>query len=75
MVSDCHVLWASKWSPRTTRLLTRSGARHSPQKIIRGTADGFLLALEAKDGHLLWSKQIADSKEGYFIKHAAASAR
>jgi len=66
--SDCHVLWASKWSPRNYETFnTQRGAALAAGKIIRGTADGFLLALDAKDGHLLWSKQIADSKEGYFI--------
>jgi alcohol dehydrogenase (cytochrome c) len=28
------------------------------------------LALDAKDGHTLWEKQIADPKEGYFISMA-----
>ena len=66
--SDCHVIWASKWSPRNYETFnTQRGAALAAGKIIRGTADGFLLALDAKDGHLLWSKQIADSKEGYFI--------
>src|SRR6266851_5399779 len=29
--------------------------------------DGFLLALDAKDGRTLWARQIANPKEGYFI--------
>ena len=66
--SDCHVLWASKWSPRNYETFnTQRGAALAAGKVIRGTADGFLLALDTKDGQTVWVKQIADSKEGYFI--------
>jgi alcohol dehydrogenase (cytochrome c) len=66
--SDCHVVWTSKWSPRDHEAFnTHRGAAISGGKVIRGTGDGFLLALDAKDGHTLWSRQIANPKEGYFI--------
>jgi len=66
--ADCHVIWSSTWIPRTSTVLTtQRGAALADGKIIRGTNDGFLLALDAKDGHTIWEKQIADPKEGYFI--------
>jgi alcohol dehydrogenase (cytochrome c) len=66
--SDCHVIWGSKWSARDYETMnTQRGAALAAGKIIRGTADGFLPALDTKDGRLLWAKQIANSKEGYFI--------
>jgi hypothetical protein len=66
--SDCHVIWTSKWSPRDYETMnTHRGAALAGGKIIRGTGDGFLLALDAKDGHTLWARQIANPKEGYFI--------
>jgi alcohol dehydrogenase (cytochrome c) len=66
--ADCHVIWSSTWTPRTSTVLTtQRGAALADGKIIRGTNDGFLLALDAKDGHTIWEKQIADPKEGYFI--------
>src|ERR1700730_6152011 len=66
--SDCHVIWSSKWSPRDYETFnTHRGAALAGGKIIRGTSDGFLLALDAKDGHTLWARQIANPKEGYFI--------
>ena len=66
--SDCHAIWTSTWSPRNYETFnTQRGAALAAGKIIRGTADGFLLALDAKDGRTLWVKQIADSKEGYFV--------
>jgi len=46
---------------------THRGAALADGKIIRGTDDGFWWRLDAKDGHTIWTKQIADPKEGYFI--------
>jgi alcohol dehydrogenase (cytochrome c) len=66
--ADCHVIWSSTWTPRTSTVLTtQRGAALADGRIIRGTNDGFLLALDAKDGHTIWERQIADPKEGYFI--------
>lgn len=66
--ADCHLIWSSTWTPREHEPLnTHRGAALADGKIIRGTDDGFLLALDAGDGHTLWVKQIADPKEGYFI--------
>jgi len=66
--SDCQVIWKSKWLPQDYETMnTHRGAALAGGKIIRGTGDGFLLALDAKDGHTLWTRQIANPKEGYFI--------
>src|SRR6202007_2291246 len=66
--TDCHVIWSSSWTPREHEPAnTHRGAALADGKIIRGTDDGFLLALDAMDGLTLWAKQIADPKEGYFI--------
>src|SRR6202166_4967112 len=66
--SDCHMIWKSKWAPRDYETAnTHRGAALAGEKVIRGTGDGFLLALDAKDVHTLWTRQIANPKEGYFI--------
>src|ERR1700676_2433019 len=66
--ADCHVIWSSTWTPRGHEPTNKHrGAALADGKIIRGTDDGFLLALDIKDGHTLWAKQIADPKEGFFI--------
>jgi alcohol dehydrogenase (cytochrome c) len=36
-------------------------------KLVRGTGDGYLLALDGKTGKELWSRQIAKPSEGHFI--------
>ena len=69
--TDCHQIWSSEWKPREHEPAnTHRGAALADGKIIRGTSDGFLLALDARDGRTLWAKQIADPKEGYFISMA-----
>jgi alcohol dehydrogenase (cytochrome c) len=69
--ADCHLIWSSIWTPREHEpAMTHRGAALADGKIIRGTSDGFLLALDAEDGHTVWSKQIADPKQGYFISMA-----
>jgi alcohol dehydrogenase (cytochrome c) len=69
--ADCRVIWSSTWTPLEHEPAgTQRGAALADGKIIRGTSDGYLLALDIKDGHTLWSKQIADPKEGYFISMA-----
>jgi alcohol dehydrogenase (cytochrome c) len=69
--ADCHAIWSNTWTPREHEPTnTHRGAALAEGRIIRGTDDGFLLALDAKDGHTIWAKQIADPKEGFFISMA-----
>lgn len=69
--SDCRVLWSYQWKPRGYETFnTQRGAAIAGGKIIRGTADDFLIALNAKNGHLIWARQIANPREGYFISMA-----
>src|SRR5580704_3104751 len=64
--TDCHVMWLSTWTLHEHGpLTTHRGAALADGKIIRGTDDGYLLALNANDGKTLWARQIAEPKEGY----------
>jgi alcohol dehydrogenase (cytochrome c) len=66
--ADCRVLWSSEWIPRDQDYVhPHRGAALAAGKIIRGTGDDYLIALDAETGTLVWAKQIADSKTGYFI--------
>src|SRR5579864_9460065 len=70
--ADCHVLWSYQWIPRDTDYVhPHRGAALANGKIIRGTGDDFLISLDAESGKLLWAKQIADPKAGYFISMPA----
>jgi alcohol dehydrogenase (cytochrome c) len=69
--ADCRVIWSSTYTPHEHEpAMTHRGAALADGKVIRGTSDGFLLALDVRDGHTVWSRQIADPKEGYFISMA-----
>ncbi|HVB99415.1 MAG TPA: PQQ-binding-like beta-propeller repeat protein [Candidatus Dormibacteraeota bacterium] len=68
--STCKVKWLEKWTPRgpepdhTDR---NRGAVYADGKIVRGTPDDYLIAMDAKDGRIVWARQIADPRKGYFI--------
>lgn len=66
--ASCKVLWRYKWTPRGREVVvTQRGAALKDGKLVRGTADGYLLALDAQTGQEIWTKQIADPVDGYFI--------
>jgi alcohol dehydrogenase (cytochrome c) len=69
--ATCKVLWQYKWQPRGREVvMTQRGAAIKDGKIVRGTADGYLLALDAATGSELWSRQIADPADGHFFSVA-----
>jgi alcohol dehydrogenase (cytochrome c) len=66
--SDCRQLWAHQWIARDRESIhANRGAAIAQGKIIRGTADDYLVALDSETGKLLWSKQIASPNDGFFI--------
>jgi alcohol dehydrogenase (cytochrome c) len=66
--ASCKVLWQSEWKPRDHEtFVTHRGAAVKDGKVVRGTADGYLVALDSKTGEELWSRQIAKPSDGYFF--------
>ena len=66
--ASCKVVWQSEWKPRDHETyITQRGAAIKDGKLVRGTGDGYLLALDGKTGKELWSRQIAKPSDGYFI--------
>src|SRR5579872_4716602 len=66
--ADCRVLWTNQWTPRDRDSIhPNRGAAIAGGKIIRGTTDDYLIAIDAETGKLSWSRQIASPKDGYFI--------
>jgi alcohol dehydrogenase (cytochrome c) len=69
--SSCRVLWQHKWLPRDREVVvTQRGAALKDGKIVRGTADGYLIALDAQTGQEVWIRQVADPAAGYFFSVA-----
>ena len=48
----------------------RGVAIHGGAHVYMGTLDAHLVALDAKDGKVLWDKEVADPAFGYSITHA-----
>jgi alcohol dehydrogenase (cytochrome c) len=66
--TDCRVRWEHVWEAKTKEVFrTNRGAAIKSGKIVRGTADGYLIALDARTGALLWSAKVADSSQGCFL--------
>jgi alcohol dehydrogenase (cytochrome c) len=66
--ASCKVVWQSEWKPRDHETFTtQRGVAMKDGKVVRGTGDGYLLALDATTGKELWSRQIAKPSGGHFI--------
>jgi outer membrane protein assembly factor BamB len=63
--ASCRVVWQSEWKPRDREtFITQRGTAMKDGKVVRGTGDGYLLALDGKTGKELWSRQVAKPGEG-----------
>jgi alcohol dehydrogenase (cytochrome c) len=66
--ANCNVLWQHKWEPRLREVFkTQRGVALKNGRIVRGTTDGYLIALNAKTGKELWNRLVADPADGYFV--------
>jgi alcohol dehydrogenase (cytochrome c) len=64
----CRQLWKYTWEPKGKELSpTNRGVTIKDGKVIRGTADGYLIAVDMARGTLLWSQKIADSKNQQYL--------
>ena len=67
----CKKIWEHQyvpWGPEVTN--NSKGAAIAGGRVIRGTQDGTLIALDAKTGALLWLRQIMDPTNGEFATAA-----
>jgi alcohol dehydrogenase (cytochrome c) len=66
--TTCHARWTSTWTMRDSALSkVNRGVALKDGRLIRGTPDGYLVALNMSDGSLLWSRKIADFKSGQYL--------
>lgn len=63
--TSCKLKWRHVWTPRATDVWrTNRGVALKDGRVYRGTADGYLLALDAADGRMLWARKVADAGSG-----------
>jgi alcohol dehydrogenase (cytochrome c) len=63
--NTCRPIWRYVWEPRDREVwLNNRGVAIQDGYVVRGTSDGYLLALDAADGSLIWARQVADPWTG-----------
>ncbi|GEM_PF-92716 len=64
----CRERWTNIWQPKGQEISPANrGAAIKDGRLVRGTADGYLLALDMADGSLLWSQSIANAAGGQYL--------
>lgn len=62
--ATCKLRWRHDWKAKAKETFPRSrGAALKDGKVIRGTDDGYLIALDADSGVLLWERPVADPEK------------
>jgi alcohol dehydrogenase (cytochrome c) len=63
--STCRPRWRHTWEPKLPEVIRNNrGVAVANGRVVRGTSDGYLLALDASDGRLLWARRAADAAIG-----------
>ena len=63
--ATCRPKWRHVWTPRATEVFANNrGVAVKDGRVIRASADGYLMTLDAADGRLLWARRIADATKG-----------
>ena len=63
--ANCRPKWRYTWEPRDREVwLNNRGVAIKDGRVIRGTSDGYLLALHAETGKLIWARRVADPALG-----------
>ncbi len=59
--ATCQKIWTHDWEPKDRMVWGNNrGVAIMDGYVVRGTADGYLLAIDAGNGNLLWARQVAD---------------
>ncbi len=64
--ATCKVKWRHDWKEKAKQgnsSIKNRGAAIKDGKVVRGTQDGYLLALDAESGKVLWEVKAADSEK------------
>ena len=63
--ATCKPKWRHRWQPLAGEVWTRNrGVAVKDGRVVRGTDDGYLLALDAATGEMLWARKAADTTLG-----------
>lgn len=68
--ASCEKRWEYDYKPTNPLAPNNKGAAIAGGRLIRGTPDGHLIALDAKTGALLWDRQVMDADRGEYATAA-----
>ena len=68
--ATCKPQWKYNRPEPATLLMVNRGLGYQEGKLFRGTSDGHVLGLDARDGKLLWDVALADPKKGESVPMA-----
>ena len=64
----CRERWTYIWQPKGQEISPANrGVAIKDGKLVRGTADGYLISLDMADGSFLWSQPIASAAGGQYL--------
>ena len=63
--ATCRLKWRHEWDEKVPSFgLSNRGVAIKDGRVVRATSDGYLFALDAADGKLLWARRIGDAEVG-----------
>jgi alcohol dehydrogenase (cytochrome c) len=63
--TTCRLKWRHDWKLKRAQVWPQNrGVAIKDGRLVRGTTDGFLIALDALTGHMLWERAAADPAKG-----------
>jgi alcohol dehydrogenase (cytochrome c) len=66
--ATCRERWTYNWEGKGAVLSPANrGVALKDGRVVRGTADGYLIAVDMANGKLLWSQKIADAKTSQYL--------
>lgn len=69
--ANCRLMWRHIWEYQDQSLSTvNRGVAIQDGYVVRGTSDGYLIALDSLNGELLWSRQVAQPEKGEYFTMA-----
>jgi alcohol dehydrogenase (cytochrome c) len=66
--ATCRQKWMYVWHPKGPSIsLANRGVAIKDGVVVRGTSDGWLIALDMDQGRLIWSRKIAEQQAGQYL--------
>ncbi len=70
--TTCKEIWRYEWVLKGKALSKPNrGPAIKDGRLVRGTSDGYLIALDMNDGKLLWEKQITSAENSHYLSMPA----